>query len=206
MYPDVRFSGGSSGDSLVSVLSAALKVHGKMTVVSADSTGLGEADGRPAEREDDELGRTEARSDNSFPYDDEHTSPSFPYKNEGTGAQIFGSRHFVQIGDWGNPTLTAAVTVLADSYADNIPAAAAAGAAAELAQRYKHLSESEVAVFDLFGRLAQGGSIYTVWIAEDELLEAMDPDLDIDDRRRLLANMKSKGILEEGAGKWRAVW
>jgi hypothetical protein len=33
----------------------------------------------------------------------------------------------------------------------------------------------------------------------------MDPELSIDARRRLLANMKSRGILEEGAGKWRAV-
>jgi hypothetical protein len=38
------------------------------------------------------------------------------------------------------------------------------------------------------------------------LLAAMDPDLDGDARERLLANMKSRGILEDGAGKWRAVW
>ena len=75
-----------------------------------------------------------------------------------------------------------------------------------MARRYKHLSDREVAIFDQLGRLAQGGSIYKVWIAEDDLLAAMDSELDIDDRSRLLANMKSRGILEEGAGKWRAVW
>ena len=145
-------------------------------------------------------------SDGAFPYDEEPTSPNFPYKNEQTGAQLFDSRHFVQIGDWGNPTLTAAAAVLADLYADNVPAAAAAGAVAELAQRYKHLSVKEVALFDLLGRLAQGGSIYKVWIGEDELLAAMGPELDLEACRRLLANMKSRGLLEEGAGKWRAVW
>jgi hypothetical protein len=86
-----------------------------------------------------------------------------------------------------------------------IPAAIIAGLAAELAQRYKRLSDQERAVFDLLTSLAQGGSIYKVWIAEEQLVDAMDPELSIDARRRLLANMKSRGILEEGAGKWRAV-
>jgi hypothetical protein len=63
-----------------------------------------------------------------------------------------------------------------------------------------------MAVFDVLCQLAQGGSVYKVWIAEDELLAAMDPELELDDCRRLLANMKSRGLLEEGAGKWRAVW
>jgi hypothetical protein len=63
-----------------------------------------------------------------------------------------------------------------------------------------------MAVFDVLRRLAQGGSIYKVWIAEDDLLDAMDPEVDLDARRRLLAKMKSRGLLEEGAGKWRAVW
>jgi hypothetical protein len=63
-----------------------------------------------------------------------------------------------------------------------------------------------MAVFDLLTRLAQGGSVYRIWTAEDELLDGMDPELDEDARRRLLASMVSRGILEEGArGKWRAV-
>jgi hypothetical protein len=42
------------------------------------------------------------------------------------------------------------------------------------------------------------------WIEEDDLLQAMDSQLDREARRRLLANMVSRGLLEEGAGKWRA--
>jgi hypothetical protein len=64
-------------------------------------------------------------------------------------------------------------------------------------------------VLDVLRRLTQGGSIYKVWIAEDDLLQAIAtefPDLSKDDHKRLVANMKSRGILEEGAGKWRAVW
>jgi hypothetical protein len=41
---------------------------------------------------------------------------------------------------------------------------------------------------------------------QDKLLAAMNPELDPEARKRVLANMKSRGILEEGAGKWRAVW
>jgi hypothetical protein len=36
-------------------------------------------------------------------------------------------------------------------------------------------------------------AIYKVWIAVDDLLKSMDPKLDFDDRRCLLANMKSRG-------------
>jgi hypothetical protein len=194
-----------SGSSLVRRTSG-----GRMSVVSALGSGSTEDSDRrtsPLPNDDEEDGSTDSNpSDDGFPYNNENTLPNFPYKDESTGAQILGSPHFIQVGGWGNPTLAAAAAVLADLYADNIPAAAAAGAAAELAQRYKHLSDREVALFDLLGRLAQGGSIYKVWIAEDDLWAAMDSELDIEDRRRLLANMKSRGILEEGAGKWRAVW
>jgi hypothetical protein len=93
-----------------------------------------------------------------------------------------------------------------DLISHNVPAAVAIGIASEFAQRYRHLTDAEKAVFELLGRLALGGSIYKVWIAEDDLLAAMDSELDLEDRKRLLANMKSRGILEEGAGKWRAVW
>ena len=63
-----------------------------------------------------------------------------------------------------------------------------------------------MALFDVLDELAQDGSIYKVWIEEDDLVRAMNPELEIDDRRHLLANMKNRGLLEEGAGKWRAVW
>jgi hypothetical protein len=87
----------------------------------------------------------------------------------------------------------------------HVPLAAGAVIASELAQRYRHLSEDERTVFDLLTRLAQGGDICLVWIDEDKLLDAMDPALDREDGRRLLARMKSRGLLEEGAGEWRAV-
>jgi Ser/Thr protein kinase RdoA (MazF antagonist) len=83
---------------------------------------------------------------------------------------------------------------------------AAAGAVVEGVHRYRRLTDNEIGVFNVLRRLVQGGSIYKVWIAQDRLLDAMDSEMDRDDRERLLANMKSKGILDEGANKWRAVW
>ena len=78
---------------------------------------------------------------------------------------------------------------------------------AELAWRYKRLSRSELEVIPVLRRLTQGGSIYKVWIAQDELVRAMSsPDLPPDHCRRLLANMRHRGILEEASGWWRAVW
>lgn len=64
---------------------------------------------------------------------------------------------------------------------------------AEFTQRYRRLTLDEVHVFDVLSRPAQGGSIYRVMIGEDELLEAIDPNLDLDYRRHLLANVKSRG-------------
>jgi hypothetical protein len=121
-------------------------------------------------------------------------------------AQLGRSGHYLRLGDLGNPTLTAAITAATEIASHNVPVAVGVGAAAEAAQRYRNLREDEKAVFDLLRRLARGGNIYKFWIEERDLLGAMDPELDMEARRRLLANMRSRGILEEGAGKWRAVW
>jgi hypothetical protein len=118
--------------------------------------------------------------------------------------RIPGTDRAVRITGWGNPALTAAVSTAADVAGDNIPIAVAAGVAAEVAQRYRHLTSDEIAVLDLLSRLAQGGSIYRVWIDEDRLLDGMHL-LDRESAKRLLANMKSRELLEEGAGKWRAI-
>lgn len=121
-------------------------------------------------------------------------------------APVPKTRGFIRVGGSSKPTLDVAVAFLADLAGHNIPMAVAAAALTELGQRFSRLSEDEMAVFDVLRLLAQGGRIYKVWIEEDELLAAMDQGLDIEDRRRLLANMKSRGLLEEGVGKWRAVW
>jgi hypothetical protein len=113
--------------------------------------------------------------------------------------RLGASDHFVRLGSATNPALTAAVAALSDLVTHDVPTA-------ELAQRYRQLNRDEMAVLAVLGQLAQGGSIYKVWIAEEELLQAMDSELSDDARRRLIANMKSRGILEEGADKWRGVW
>jgi hypothetical protein len=101
-----------------------------------------------------------------------------------------------------SPALAAGAAALPDLVGGNPPIAATAVAAVEFAQRYKHLTDDEKTVFDLLRRLA-AGEIYTMWVDEDDLLAAMNSETD---RKLLLASMKSRGILEEGAGKWRAVW
>jgi hypothetical protein len=121
------------------------------------------------------------------------------------GVQVSRSNHYLRFGELGNPTFTSAIAAGADLIAHNIPVAVLAGVAAEVVKRHTRLSDDEAAVLDVLRRLTQGGSIYKVWIAQDELLAAMDPELDLEGRRRLLANMKKRGILEEGAGIWRAV-
>jgi hypothetical protein len=129
-----------------------------------------------------------------------------PDKRLTLNLQIPNTAHFLRARDSRNLMTTTAVAALTDLCSHNVPLTVAAVGLWELAHRYERLTEEEMAVFDVLRALAQGGSIYKVWIAEDDLLAAIDPEMDRDDRRRLLANMKSRGILEEGAGKWRAVW
>jgi hypothetical protein len=93
---------------------------------------------------------------------------------------------------------------MADLVGGNPPIAAPTVVAVELAQRYRYLGEDEKAVFDVLRKLA-ANEIYTVWVDEDDLLAAMDSDMDREDRKRLLANMSSRHVLEDGVGKWRAV-
>ena len=105
--------------------------------------------------------------------------------------QIGHTANYVRVDGWRNPALTAAVTAATEVASQSVPVATLAGAAVELGQRFKRLSPDEVAVFDVLERLAQGGSKYRVSIDEDRLLAAMDSEMDREDRKRLLANMKS---------------
>jgi hypothetical protein len=119
--------------------------------------------------------------------------------------RVSTSEHYLLLRDFKNPMASAAVAALAELASHSFSGAVIAGLTTELAQRYRHLKTDEMAVLDVLTRLAQGGSVYKVWIAEDELLATMDHEMEDDARKRLLANMVSRGILEEGAGKWRAI-
>jgi hypothetical protein len=81
---------------------------------------------------------------------------------------------------------------------------AAVGLVSAALDRVRILKEDELEVLDVVRRLSFG-KIYWVWVNEDQLIEALPGD-DTEAHKRTLASMKSRGILEEGAGKWRAVW
>jgi hypothetical protein len=70
--------------------------------------------------------------------------------------------------------------------------------------RVRLLKEKELEVIEAMQRRSFR-RIYDVWVDEDELIRKL-PGSDTEAHRRTLARMKSKGFLEEGAGKWRTVW
>ena len=76
------------------------------------------------------------------------------------------------------------------------------GVAAAL-DRVRILKDDELEVFDVIRKLSFG-KVYRVWVNEDRLIELLAGD-DPEGARRTLARMKSRGILEEGAGIWRAI-
>jgi hypothetical protein len=100
--------------------------------------------------------------------------------------------------------VTIAAALAADMMAHDATMTTTAAILAAVLDRVRILRDDELEVFDVLRRLSFG-KIYRVWVNEDELIELLAGD-DPEEAKRTLARMKSRGILEEGAGKWRAVW
>jgi hypothetical protein len=118
--------------------------------------------------------------------------------------QIGRTNYYVRVDGWRNPALTTMVTAATEWQARafrSLPRQAFLPnwrSATNISKMPRQLS-----LMCYAGSLPE--QIYTVWVDEDDLLDAMDSEMDRDDRMRLLANMMSRGILEHGSGKWRAV-
>jgi hypothetical protein len=110
----------------------------------------------------------------------------------------------IKLSDTRGLKLTIAAAIAANLMAHDATMETAAIVLAAAADRVRILKDDELEVFDVMLDLSYG-RIYKVWVGEAKLIQALSSNGDTDDRRRLLARMKSKGILEEGAGRWRAV-
>jgi hypothetical protein len=91
----------------------------------------------------------------------------------------------------------------ADLVAHDATMTTAAGVVAGAIDRVRILKDDELQVFDVIRKLSFG-KVYRVWVNEDQLIELLPGDYP-EEAKRTLASMKSRGILEEGAGKWRAI-
>jgi hypothetical protein len=118
--------------------------------------------------------------------------------------RIGRSKLNVKFSDARGLQLTIAAALLSDLAANDVRITAAIGALAAALDRVRILKDEELQVFDVMLDLSFG-SIYKVWLDEAEIIEALPSDGGTDAHRRTLANMKARGILEEGAGKWRAL-
>jgi hypothetical protein len=118
--------------------------------------------------------------------------------------RIGHSRLNVKFSDARGLQLTIAAALLSDLAAHDVRFTAAISGLAAALERVRILKDDELEVFDVMLNLSFG-SIYRVWLDEPEIIEALPADRDADAHRRTLANMKARGILEEGAGKWRAL-
>jgi hypothetical protein len=119
-------------------------------------------------------------------------------------AIVPGTSLSVKLSEIRGLSLTITAALLADIAAHDASMGAAVGLVAAALDRVRILKEDELEVLDVIRRLSFG-KIYRVWVNEDELIELLPGD-NPEDARRILASMKSRGILEEAAGKWRAVW
>jgi hypothetical protein len=118
-------------------------------------------------------------------------------------AIVPGTSLSVKLSEIRGLSLTITAALLADIAAQDASMAAAVGLVAAALDRVRILKDDELEVLDVLRKLSFG-KIYRVWVNEDELIERLAGD-DPEEAKRTLARMKSRGILEEGAEKWRAV-
>jgi uncharacterized protein YacL (UPF0231 family) len=119
---------------------------------------------------------------------------------------VGGTSFYVPFGRLKDLRYSVLAGVVADTFTGNLPASVGAAVVAQVASVVRKLSREELEVLWIINKCSSGHP-YTVWLDTDKIVErAADEDLDRDHVLRTLANMKSRGILEEGAGKWRAVW
>ena len=109
----------------------------------------------------------------------------------------------VKLSDTRGLLLVIATAFAADLVAHDTTMTTAAGVVAAALDRVRILKDDELQVFDVIRKLSFG-KVYRVWVNEDRLIELLPGD-DPERARSTLASMKSRGILEEGAGKWRAI-
>ena len=110
----------------------------------------------------------------------------------------------ITLSDTRGLKLTIAAAIAAELIAHDAAMDSAVLVLAAAADRVHILKDDELQVLGVMLDLSYG-RIYKVWVGEDQLIEALSGNGDTDDRRRVLARMKSRGILEEGAGIWRAI-
>ena len=124
------------------------------------------------------------------------------------GAQVGGL--FVRLGSLKGLRDSLIAALAAHAITDNLPISAATGVVNEVRNRVRRLSDEELVVFDLLKELSAGAP-YRVWAEQPTLLDAMVRAAggDVSTRAsctRLLRSMKARGLLEESASAWRALW
>lgn len=120
------------------------------------------------------------------------------------GLVLERSKLFIQVK--GISTTRAAVyAFLATTIASqSIEIGAAVGLGSQLLEKVMRLSESELELVRKFQRLCAPSSIYKTGLRLGQILESYPPS-EQEAARVLLASMKAKGVVEEGADLWRVV-
>jgi hypothetical protein len=110
---------------------------------------------------------------------------------------------FVNLSNSRGLSFTLAAALLSDIAAHDPRMGVAVGLVSAALDRVRRLKKNELEAIEAM-RLLSAQMIYRVWVDEEALIKQL-PGNDTEAHRRTLASMKSRGILEEGAGKWRAI-
>lgn len=120
--------------------------------------------------------------------------------------KVFNTAIFLRVKEVTQLRTAVTAGLIANLLMHSPPIALGASVLAALWDNVRHLSERELEVLRTMTHLTRGRP-YKSWIEQEQLLHAMPPPMKGEgDNLDTLIRMQSRGLLEETAGRWRAVF
>jgi len=120
------------------------------------------------------------------------------------GMLVLRTNIYVRVRNLSDFRVALFAALLADAVTDSPPAGAFMGLAAEIWANVGRVSDEELELLLKVKRISGQRSMYRHWVEEADILDSYPASEQVDARRRL-AELKSKGLMEDGAGQWRAI-
>ena len=144
-------------------------------------------------------------------WDDRMLADDLPLSPSGKGggsvavnARVANGEWWLRLGKVSDIRMNVLFGLMANFLTNNPPLALTASVFAAFWNNVRRLSDEEIEVIAVLRRLL-GNRLYSTWVVEQTLLDALPPDDKVPSTRNLLATMASRGILENEGGMWRAV-
>jgi hypothetical protein len=121
-----------------------------------------------------------------------------------TSMLIWTTSFYIRLEAISNLKVSILMALIAELLTGNPWVSVTASVVTALWDNIRWLTNEELEVVKAM-QMVSAGRVYTTWLALDDIVSALPAEGDRQTYLVLLASMKSRGILEEGAGMWRAL-